>query len=74
MRMGPLPYIESTTRAHTIIRILRYDFDRNQPARVHRTMLNIPLTLSPPSYVAAAAVERRPIPPGGLTLAVLQRL
>ena len=32
--------------------------------------LNTPQTLSPPS--SAAAVERRPIPPGGLTLAVLQ--
>ena len=42
MSLRHLPYIESTTRAQNIIRILRYDFDRNQPAGVPRTMLNIP--------------------------------
>ena len=83
MRMRQIPNIESTTRAQNIIRILRYDLDRNQPAGVPRTMLNIPQTasslnipqtLSPPSSAAAAAaaVKRRPIPPSGLTLAVLQ--
>ena len=81
MRMRQLSYIETTTRAQKIIRILRYDFDRNQPAGVPRTMLkipqtassqDIPQTLSQPSSAAAAAVERRPIPPSGLTLAILQ--
>ena len=70
-------------RVQNIIRILRYDFDRDRPSQAPRTMLNIPQTTSSPSLnipqtfsppssaaaAAAAAVERRPIPPSGLTLA-----
>ena len=67
MRATGLQCDENVSKQQKILLILRYGTDR----RPGITQPFIPKT-SPKAAAAAAAVERRPIPQGGLTLQVLR--
>ena len=70
MMMRNLPYGPDTTKAYKVRNILQHDDDDKGTGASQSSYLIVPPSevIHQPAADAAAAVERRPIPIGGLTM------